>query len=339
MAYWKLQGTVMTSFTGDPRELEERLAYELGILEYLRHALFHEVESNDSTTITLGDVTDEGKQRQTHNFSIHESISSGAVADALSNFRPLAFSAVFKMHDMIAEWILKENLGWSSNSWKFQEKIKLYDRLAAQGNLVQPSEFMTRTFVSDAFWGLYRFLTPYRNTVVHAGGISIGSDGSLHIKPTRKPPLVFSSEQLSSYVQALCILAKSLLGQVRLDSYLEVLVENSLAKLSAYHGTNTLQHRNVRLTELVILVPGDFLHSANPLSVEIDWAQIRKMMRKSLIPNGNGEVFFSAKVKIHSGPESAQWLLPFEAVPLDKTIIAVGDGRFDPYFLSAPTST
>lgn len=328
----------MTIFTGDPRELEENLAYELGILEYLRHALFLDVESNDSINITLGDVTQEGKQRQTHNVSIFESISSGAVADALSHFRPLAFSAVFKMHDMIAEWILKENPGWGTNSWRFQDKVNLYDKLVTQGNLVQPSEFMMRTSVSRAFWGLYKFLTPYRNTVVHAGGISIGSDGSVHIKPERKPPLVFSSEQLSSYIRALCILAKSLLGQVRLDSYLDVLVENSLAKLSAYHGINTLQHRNVRLTKLVILVPRDFLHSANPLSVEIDWAQMRKMMHESLIINGDGDVFFSAKVEIQQDRDSAQWLLPFEAVPLDKMIIKVGDGRFDPYFLPAPTS-
>jgi hypothetical protein len=327
----------MTAFTGDPRELEERLAYELSILEYLRHALFHEVESNDSIHITLGDFTEEGRQRQTHNVSIYESFSSGSVADALSHFKPLAFSAVFKMHDMIAEWILKENSGWHSNCWKFHEKVRLYDRLIAQGSLVQPSEFMTRASVSAAFWGLYRFLTPYRNTVVHAGGISIGSDGSLHIKPAGKPPLIFSSEQLSSYIRALCILAKSFLGQVRLDSYLNVLVDNSLAKLSAYHGINALLHRNVRLTELVILVPGDFLHSANPLSVEIDWAQIRKMMHESLIPNGNGEVFFSAKVEIQQDRSNAHWLLPFEAVPLDKTIIEVGDSRFDPYFLHAPT--
>ena len=92
----------------------------------------------------------------------------------------------------------------------------------------------------------------------------------------------------------------------------------------------------MRLTELVIFVPRDLLHSANPLSVEIDWAQIRKMMHQSLIPDGDGEVFFSAKVEIQQGTDSAQWLLPFEAVPLDKTIITVGDGRFDPYFLSAP---
>jgi hypothetical protein len=329
----------MTIFTGDSKELEERLAYELGILEYLRRALFHEVESSDSTTITLGDVTAEGKQRQTHNVSIHESFCSGAVADALSHFRPLAFSAVFKMHDMIAEWILKENPGWDSNSWKFQEKARLYDRLVAQGSLVQPSEFVTRPSVSGAFWRLYRFLTPYRNTVVHAGGISLGSDGSLYIKPARKPSLTFSSDQLSSYIRALCILAKSLLGQIQLDSYLDVLVQNSLAKLSAFHDITTLQHKNVRLTELVILVPRDLLRSADPLSVEIDWAKIRKMMHESLIPNGDGEVFFSAKIEIQQGRDSAQWLLPLEAVPLDKTIITVGDDRFDPYFLPTATST
>ncbi|WP_053573089.1 hypothetical protein [Caballeronia cordobensis] len=97
-------------FLGRSVELAEALRYEMSALDYLHRSLFDQSdESNECLTITLGDLAENGNQKKHLTFSFNENVCAGAVKAALSRLRPLAFSAAFKMQDMIVEWILRAN--------------------------------------------------------------------------------------------------------------------------------------------------------------------------------------------------------------------------------------
>ena len=319
------------SFNGEPGDLYEKIEYEYQTLEFLRHALFKESTTTDSISITLGEITGEGRQIRTHNMAIVESISAEAVSDALSQMRPLAFSAAYKLHDMLAEWILEANPGYNSRSmWKFKEKIDFRDRLIAERRFIQPALFETRQAISEAFWGLYKSLVKYRNTLTHAGGASVGPAGELRIVRPSGAPLNMSADQQGAYARALCLIAKSLARGVDLDAYTEAQIETDLFSLSTHHNSRTLRKRVLCTTTLEINVPSAF-YRRNPTSVEIDWAEMRSMLQSSLGPQGDVEVFFSATVILLEDEAAVRWVLPFYAIPVGKVVIAVGDPRFDPY--------
>lgn len=328
----------MADFPGDIVELEETFTYELGLLEYLRQALFNESESTDQISMVFGDLTDDGHQKRTVYAAMSEDISAAAVGNALSRFRPLAFSAAFKLHDMIVEWILKENTNWTSSHWRFAKKIELYDQLSSHGNLIQPALLQSRPQVSLAFWKLYRFLARHRNTVAHAAGVSVATDGSLHFRRSGELPFDLSAEDQSSYIRVLCLIAKCLIGQMEMDNYREAVLESSLAALKELHQIVSFQRKHNRLFHLRIDVPIDRVLATDPLVVDIDWAQIREMMNRSVSSSGNDRGFFSVTIEVESDVDIARWALPVEAVPWYRTGIAVGDARYDQYFQRIATA-
>lgn len=324
-------------FLGKASDLDEALAYEMNALDHLRENLFDKPEdSNDCLTITLGDFTEEGKQIKHRSLHLHDDTSAEAVKAALSKLRPLAFSAAFKMQDMIVEWILRAN---GHDKWRFSEKLKKYDQLSATASLVLPDFFEQRPLVGKAFWEIYRFFEPYRGTVTHAGGIVITGNGTLQISKPGKPTLNLSSEELGAYIQALCIVARTLVEDVALKPQLDAVVENSLADLASYHGVGGLKSRHIREAKLKIKVPQGQVVSECPLSVKLDWDGLRTMMREHFASGiQDAEVFFPVTVEVQRDAAISSWQLPLEVVPVGQFTLTEGDPRFDPY-LTHQTST
>lgn len=129
----------MLTFAAQTSDLNEAVGYELSILEYLRAALLGQDESSrGGMSLTLGDLTEDGQQRAQVSLQIAANISEGAIREALHRLRPLAFSAAFKLQDMIAEWTLRAN---GISEWTFSKKLAGYDRLRAAGSLMEPSLF------------------------------------------------------------------------------------------------------------------------------------------------------------------------------------------------------
>lgn len=318
-------------FTGTPEHLYEKVEYEIQTLEFLRSALFRESSTADSISVTLGEVNADGRQTRNYNIAIVENISAQAVADALSQMRPLAFSAAYKLHDMLAEWILAANSGFNIRAmWKFKEKIDFLDRLVSKGQLAQPGLFQTRPAVSDAFWAMYKSLVVYRNRLTHAGGASVGPAGELKIVRPSGVPLNMSADQQGAYARALSLIGKSLTENVELDAYTEAQIETDLHSLGTYHKSRGLRKRILRKTSLEIKVPSPMFRR-DPISVEIDWAEMRSMVQNSLGSDGDVEVFFDATVILLDDDLATRWILPFAAIPKEKAVIEVGDPQFDPY--------
>jgi hypothetical protein len=164
--------------TGSPSDLADAVAYELNAIEYVRGTLHGQSEHPAGrTTLMLDDMTPDGELRRTVSVGMHTSMSEDAVRAALNVFRPLAFSASFKLQDMIVEWILRAN---GVVEWRFSKKLSAYDSLSAAGTLIHPSFFAARPLLAGAFWELYRFLVPFRGSVV-LGWREIEADGTVSI--------------------------------------------------------------------------------------------------------------------------------------------------------------
>lgn len=312
----------MAPFHANPSDLSDAVAYELDAIEYLRAALHAQGETvSGGTTVTLGDLTPDGAFRRDLRMSARMAISDGAVRAALGRLRPLAFSAAFKIHDMIVEWILRAN---GVNAWAFREKLQAYDRLQAANSLAEPGLLAGHSVLSRAFWELYRFLVPFRGTVVHSGGVVLERDGTISITKSART-VKFTPDDQASYMRGMCLISKILSQQSNRDPFLENLIEGDLRGLDKYHAQHGLTVRHARLEALTVNVPVTHLLSAEPLAVRLDFDELRGMMEATHPPGPNGHLFFSVTIIAQVEQQQFEWHLPVEAVPTGTATLQRGD--------------
>ena len=200
----------MTLFSGIPSDLCDAVAYELDAIEYLRTTLHeHDETPVGGVTLTLGDLMPDGELRRAISAVGRTDRSGPAVRAALNRLRPLAFSASFKLQDMVVEWILRAN---NVSVWSFSEKLAAYDKLRKSASLVEPVFLAMCPVLARALWELYRFLRPFRGAVVHSGGVILGPDGTVSITKDART-LDFTPPQQASYMRSTCLTAKILSAQ------------------------------------------------------------------------------------------------------------------------------
>ena len=125
----------MATFGGSGSDLTALIAYERDALEFVRTTLFDQREAtSQSLRLNLSDTKNAEGFYPANVGIVASGISIGAegVRSALSRLRPLAFSAAFKMQDMIVEWILHAN---GSRAWRFREKIAEYEAMESAATL------------------------------------------------------------------------------------------------------------------------------------------------------------------------------------------------------------
>jgi len=316
----------LVTFSAVPNDLEDAVAYELDAIEYVRATLFSQSETpGGGSSFTLGDMTQDGHQKVNVSVHIKSSLSEGAVRTALDRFRPLTFSAVFKMHDMIAEWILRAN---GVNDWPFSKKLAGYDKLRAGGCLSEPSLFAHRPLLARAFWELYRFFVPFRGTVVHSGGLVLLQDGTIEVMRGTDKICLTTGEQ-GSYMRAMCIITKNLLGLVELDPFLETLIEGDFLQLEKYHGQKGFTVRRTRLETLTVNVLPSHIVNQHPLSVAVDFDHLRQTMERTYPVEADGRLYFSVAIVVHADTREAVWDLPVESVPSGLVTLREGDTKYD----------
>lgn len=318
----------MNSFSGIPEELAEKITFELEALEYLRRELFDHSEQPDSSMdIVLGDVAENGNLLATVNVAITESISAGAVGVALSRLKPLAFSACFKLHDMLAEWILRSN---DCSDWSFSKKISSYRRLKNSNTLVEPDFFLQRADVSETFWGMYESLVKFRNPITHSGGTRVNEDGAIEIRRSG-PSLILTHGELGSYIRAMCIIANHYVGLVKVDIHLEHLLNFDLSILEKHHNVVHSNFETPRLARLNLEIPEHMLQGNTPIKAIIDFDTLRQMMVKTYSKDDPSRLFYSTYVNASTIESSATWVFPMESTPSGLVTLTVGDEAFDKY--------
>jgi hypothetical protein len=315
-------------FTGVPNDLADAIGYELYVIDYLRATLHGQRETSiGGASIVLGDVTAEGVQRIVCGLSASNSFSEDAVRTALDHMRPLAFSAAFKIQDMIVEWVLRAN---GVNAWQFKEKLANYDKLLAAASLSEPALLAARPTLSRAYWELYRYLVPFRGTVIHKGGVVLEANGTVSIVKDGMNVRLTPAEQ-GSYMRAMCLVAKILSHQTKHNQFLEDLIEADLFELNKYHAQSGLVVRRARLEALTVHVSESHLDAREPMSVTVDFDQLRRVMEKPYPVGVDGRLHFAVTINAHSSTRNAVWQLPFEAVPSGVLTLTEGDERFDQY--------
>lgn len=251
-------------------------------------------------------------------------VSGNAVRAALSRFRPLAFSASFKLQDMIAEWVLRAN---GVSDWQFSKKLDAYDRLLGAGHLTSPQLLPSGSPVSSAFWELYRFLVPFRGTVVHSGGVLLQSDGTVSVRKGHQV-LHLTPDQQASYMRAMCLLAQILSEQLTETAFLRALIESDLSELAPHHGVSGLAASYSRLAALEVQVPASHIRSP-PVAFDIDFGALRGVMARTYSVGNTAKLFLSTTLTATIGPQELTWNIPFEFVPDGVVTIQQGDPQWD----------
>jgi hypothetical protein len=324
----------MSSFQGSHQDLDDAVAYELSAIEYLRSTLYgHDEDPVGSVQVTLGKVTPDGTLCRTIGVVGRADISGTAVRAALGRFRPLAFSASFKLQDMIVEWILRAN---GATDWRFSRKLAAYDRLVQNGTLTTPALLASSSPVSKAFWELYRFLVPYRGTVVHSGGVTLQTDGTVSISKGATT-LTLTPSQQASYMRSMCVIAKILSARLSTNAFLEALIESDLSDLALHHKQLGLQPTYARLASLQVHVPPAQVRS-DPLAFDVDFDQLRNTMDASFTIGTGARVFFSASILAVVGAQQFRWEVPFECIPSGSATIQHGDAQWDSFLTISATS-
>lgn len=316
----------MPPFSGNVTDLADAIAYEVQAIDYLRATLHGQTEApGQGMSIVLDDVNESGVQKATVYVSGTVDISEGAVRAALDRLRPVAFSAAFKIQDMVVEWILRAN---GEHEWPFAKKLAAYVRLRGVGSLSEPDLFVNEPLLARAFWELYRFFVPFRGTVVHAGGVTLDPDGTVVVSRGATTLRLTPSEQ-ASYMRAMCVVAKILSHQVPVDAFLVGLVESDLFGLRSYHGQTGLVVQRARLETLTVQVPPSHVVSQQPLSVSIDFDHLRRTMERAFPVGVDGRLYFSVSIVVQVETREAIWRLPVEAVPNGVVSLREGDADYD----------
>ena len=319
----------MPAFSANPTDLSEDIGYELDAIDYLRFTLCKQVDGpGNGMSMTIGDLTPEGKQRCQVFMSGRMNTSDEAVRAALNRFRPLAFSATFKLQDMIVEWILGAN---GVMVWAFKEKKKAYNRLRAGSKLAEPDLFSAYPNMAIAFWELYKFLIDYRGAVTHSGGVTLELDGTIVIVRDGQT-LRFTAADQASYMRAVCIIAKIFTGQVFRNEFLDTQVQADLYVLQPYHQQTGCLVQSARLEALIVHVQPSHIESHTPLTVTLDFDHFRRTMESTFQISVGGRLFYSVEIIVHAGSgRDYTWRLPVESVPIGVVTMREGDPKYDQF--------
>jgi len=136
-------------------------------------------EIQEARTLSAGKVTgpvyvipDEGPG--SISLSVSECFNAGGGERLASKLIPLTLTSAFKILDHIWEWILTENsIRPRGHYWSFYEKYINFSTKA----LVYPDFMKTDIDLQMVLKGMYQFLWPRRNAIVHSGwGLLKGQD-------------------------------------------------------------------------------------------------------------------------------------------------------------------
>jgi hypothetical protein len=320
----------MAGFGGTLSELDELIAYERDALEFLRAALFDQHPPSDGGGLEIDlskPKTSEGHFPVNATLTMRGfSSADEAVKAALSRLRPLAFAAAFKMHDMIAEWVLRAN---GSHSWRFVEKVSDYRRLQGAGSLAQPPVLANWPAGAEAFWVLYETLAPFRNQLTHGGSFNLSGD-VLEIRDRNGSPLVMSDKSQGAYLRYICWVADYAVSGRPFGQRATLIAENDLYELRSVHALTSLTPRSMRFTSVKATALAT-LGADGRARVLVNFDDIRKSAERVLpVPTG-GVLVYELTLAVQADNRTLVWLFPDLSAPTGDVTVVEGDPRFESF--------
>jgi hypothetical protein len=231
------------------------------------------------------------------------------------------------MHDLIVEWVLRAN---GARSWRFERKIADYKRMKADGSLLEPHVLASWRLGSQAFWELYKCLTPFRNQLVHGGGFSV-SERTLDIVHRDGGRLSLSNEEQGSYIRAICLIADAIMRDAAIETVNLHRVESDFYMLRQVHGIVGLNPRALRIAAVRVTAQGDAAADGR-ISVDINFDDIQVEAERSFPSEGN-ILAYDLTVSAEGGGRQVKWIFPPLVAPTGERRLAEGDPAFEPYLI------
>lgn len=317
----------MSSFSGRPNDLNELIAYERDALALVRLELFDQRSSSgDGLEMDLSKPkTAEGHYPVTAKIVGRATFSGNAVKSALSRLRPLAFSAAFKMHDMIVEWVLRAN---GSTSWRFVDKISDLRKFLAAGSLAQPRVLDNWPSGAIGFWRIYEVLAPFRNQLTHGGSFVIEGD-VLKIRDRSGALLMLSDAAQGAYARFICLVADHALNGQQFDVREALIAENDLYELRTVHALTNFSAGGFRFTSVQVSAPTTLDRGLARVVVNFD--DIRASAERVLPVPGGGVLAYDLTLTAHVDGRRVEWWFPDLDAPTGEVAILEGDPQFEIY--------
>ncbi len=153
---------------------------------------------------------------------------------------PLVFVSIFKLLDMLIEWVLDEN--GRPSTFRFQEKLRHLECCP-----VFPPSIESRPWLKERLIGLYRTIEPLRGTIIHNKHFT-ATDGAIRVSSSRKGMLgavvEINADRLRKLAVVIVSVVKYTVSAWRLDEHREKILRYGLDELATLHGFHTLSQRS-----------------------------------------------------------------------------------------------
>lgn len=316
-------------------ELADRTGYELWAVAHYRSCFERPTSGREEQVcFTLGKVDESGKLVSSFQSFNEDNFAQAPVQASLAHFRPLVFTAAFKLQDMISEWILEASTGQPA-PWSFAGKRAQYASLRRRRGLREPPEFRADPTLGQCHWALYEALEPPRGAVIHQGGIKLHGDGRLEVVDRNKVKTVLSEQQQDAYVRFACVLTQRLTGAVKETTRVREGLHNDLASLAPIHSVSGLVSTHVRYARARVVVPETEVATQSPVSFAIDVSDITRQMAACFLV-GAGRLDVDLEITGEVQGRQYHWRIPPEHVPDVPAVLRADDPTFARFFEIAP---
>lgn len=177
---------------------------------------------------------------------------------------PLVFVSIFKLLDMLIEWIISNN--GKKVSYRFKDKLN-----SLNFPIVFPEPIESNVWLKERLIGFYRTLEPHRGTIIHDRYFT-STDGTLSVSSSKQGtvgvPLDISGEQLRRFAKTIISVIRYVDHTWHLDDLKKRALKHDLDELQMLHGLGTMGQK--RPTHVGVRVYSDVWNS-----VLVDIPQLR----------------------------------------------------------------
>jgi len=187
---------------------------------------------------------------------MEESLGAGFGQRIFDAIAPLTFVALYKVLDMVYEWILEENKGAgviviSQVPWQFEKKVQVLSSASIQ----YPPLFVAKPYLHEYSYRLYTLLLPYRNEIVHKHNVSVKGDTIIVTSSRTGTTLCLNGEKQAQLVRFVVSTAQCLTTRRAHDDFLEILLRYHLDQLAFIHRLPVFNQRLPLLVNVELTVP------------------------------------------------------------------------------------
>lgn len=179
---------------------------------------------------------------------------------------PLIFVIIFKVLDMLIEWILEENK--VSPGFRFQQKLANLNK-----SVIFPPVIESRPWLKELLIGLYSTLEPLRGTIIHNKHFT-STNGAIRVSSTKKDvvgsPVEISAAHLRQLAYTIVSVLRYVDGTWDLDEFRERVLQYNFDELVALHGLSTLGQKLPFHTRVRMYLKGSDPLRFDPTSIRSD---------------------------------------------------------------------